>query len=460
MYRCSNCWAESLRFTWKCVQCNEWWTMQEVKEEKISKSNSLKPSLTEEKVNKEIQWYKLNDILKDWVLEKSAKRILSNNETFNTFFWGWLVSGSINLIAGDPWVWKSTFLTYIAKYFPNKNIVYISWEENEIQVLGRANRMKKNEKDFENLKVYNEKLLENIDIIIQKENPDIIIIDSLNLLETNSIDWELWGLKQQKHITRKLVKNIKKLNIAAFLVWHLTSDWEISGAHFIQHMVDSVIKIEPATERWDSLKIMKNLKNRFSWSDLIVYELYQDSIEIVDQKRLLDLFIQETAVWEKWTALSAVTLSWGHQVFLIEIQALITPMEFNFSEKIIKNFNKDQFKTLIKIIGQNIDSSVYESDIAINIFSPLKYNGDEISLAIIMSIVWYIRDYNLWKKVFLWLVWFNWELKSIPRQRDIINKLKSFWIKDEDIISTDKFKNIKEIIRLIAKENGKKTIKK
>jgi len=135
-------------------------------------------------------------------------------------------------------------------------------------------------------------------------------------------------------------------------------------------------------------------------------------------------------------------------------------MEFNFSEKIIKNFNKDQFKTLIKIIGQNIDSSVYESDIAINIFSPLKYNGDEISLAIIMSIVWYIRDYNLWKKVFLWLVWFNWELKSIPRQRDIINKLKSFWIKDEDIISTDKFKNIKEIIRLIAKENGKKTIKK
>jgi len=430
--------------------------MQEIKEEKENKTNSLKPSLTEEKVNKEIKWYSLNDILKDWILEKSAKRIISNNETFNTFFWGGLVSGSINLIAGDPWVWKSTFLTYIAKYFPDKNVVYISWEENEIQVLGRANRMKKNEKDFENLKVYNEKLLENIDIIIQKENPDIIIIDSLNLLETNSIDWELWGLKQQKHITRKLVKNIKKLNIAAFLVWHLTSDWEISGAHFIQHMVDSVIKIEPATERWDSLKIMKNLKNRFSWSDLIVYELYQDSIEIVDQKRLLDLFIKETAVWEKGTTLSAVTLSWGHQVFLIEIQSLVWPMEFNYPEKIIKNFNKDQFKTLIKIIGQNIDSSVYESDIAINIFSPLKYNGDEISLAIIMSIIWYIRGYNLWKKVFLWLVWFNWELKSIPRQRDIINKLKSFWIKEEEIISTDKFKNIKDIIRLVAKENGKK----
>jgi DNA repair protein RadA/Sms len=405
-------------------------------------------------MDRDIKWMKLSDLMStDWKDLANIERIKSNNDSFNTFFWWeWIAKWSINLIAWLPWVWKSTFLLYISKYFPKLKIVYISWEETEYQILWRAKRMKIDKNDFDNVSVFYQNDLSIIEWIIENEKPNIVIIDSLNMLETEETTGETGGMKQQKYITRKLVTNIKSKNIITFLVWHVNQEWEIWWAQFISHMVDAVIKIEPATERWDSLKIMKNLKNRFSWESILVYELYTDNIVIVDQSKLMDLFIAETAIWTKGTALSAITMDWGHQVFLCEVQWLVTPMEFNFPERIISNFSKDRLKILLKIIGENINSNIYKSDVAINIVSPLRYNGNEIELAIIIAIISCLYNYDLGRKVFIGTVWFNWEIKSISRQRDMIHKLKGYWINEEDIISSDKYKNIKDIINFLAKE--------
>lgn len=453
MYRCSNCWNEALKWSWKCNACWEWSTMEEFQEEKKSnkKSNSTISLYNEDK----IKWFKLDDLISpEWVDLANVERLISNNSSFNIFFW-WegIAKGSINLIWWLPWVWKSTLLMYISKYFPDLKMVYISWEETEYQVLWRAKRMKSTEDDYKNFTVYYQKDLSIIEGIIDKEKPDLLVIDSLSMLETAEVDGEIWGDKQQRHILRKLVTNIKTNNIVTFLVWHVTKDWIIGGSQYISHLVDSLVMIEPISERWDSIKIMKNLKNRFSWESILVYELYNDSINIINQSKLMDLFIAETAIGSKWTALSAVTMDWWHQVFLVEVQWLVTPMEFNFPERIISNFSKDRLKILLKIIWENINSWIYQSDVAINLVSPLKYNGSEIELAIIISIISAMNNYNLWKKVFIWTVWFNWEIKSVSRQRDIISKLKWYWIEEENIISSEKFKNIREIVNILAKEN-------
>lgn len=453
-YICSKCQYTYVSKLWKCSHCWEYWTI------------NLNPDKVEEKWTKWF-WKKIkyqdNDIkataatLKTFKKEqkenKTILRLESNNSSFNDFFGWWLACGSINLISGEPWVWKSTFLGYIPKYFPKNKVLYISWEETTNQILDRVHRMDNWWEDFNNLIVYYENSLEQVLAIINKEKPDILIIDSLQTLKTINSDWEESWMKQQKYITKELVNLVKNLNLSTFLIWHLTTNWDIAGAKFIEHYVDSVIKIEAAGERGDDYKFMKNLKNRFSWEDLLVYEMYENSINIVSNKKLMDLFVQETALWFKWNTLSAITLPNANQIFLVEIQAILSESE-NYAKNNINNFNKDQFMNLTKIIWDNIDWWIYKQDVSINIVSPLKYNWDEIWLWIIMAIISHARNYILDNKVFIWRVWFRWEIKSVNRQKSIIQKLIKYWVKKENIISNENFKNIRDIIISFNKDKS------
>lgn len=452
MYKCNNenCpkTKEYLKYQWKCDECGQFWTLEEFKEVKLRWNKKTESDLI---IKKELKGFKIGDTLKSKDF-KDFERIQSTDSWLNNFFWWGIVKWSINLISWVPWVWKSTFLLDIAKFLPKSKILYISWEENIYQITSRAQRMSMNgDFNFENVTLHDEKLLENILQIVDNEKPDIMIIDSLQVLETINMDWEIWWLKQQKYITRKLVEKIKKDNISTFLVWHVTSDWSIAWAMFVEHMVDSVIKIEPATERWDSLKIMKNLKNRFSWSEILCYNLLDSWIEIISTEKLAELFISESSLDHKWTIISAVQ-TWN-QLFLVEIQSLVTEKEYSFPERIINNYNKDKFKILLKIIWENVYRDIYKTDVATNILSPLRMNPSDIDLAMILSIISHINWFVLWKKVVIWQVWFNWEIKSIPRQADIIRKLKNLWFKDNEIISSETFKNIWEIAKKYIVKN-------
>jgi len=200
---------------------------------------------------------------------------------------------------------------------------------------------------------------------------------------------------------------------------------------------------------------MTNLKNRFSGEDILIYEMYEDKINIVSNKKMLDLFIQEAAIWEPGNTLSVVTLPKSTQIFLVEIQSIVSDKDWNYSKKIINKFNRDEFDNITKIIGTNLDSSIFEKDINVNIFSPLRQNSDELSLWIIMSIFSFLRWLNVWKRIFLWKVWFRGEIKSINRQQSIIEKLKKYGVKEEDIISNKNYKNIKDVATLLLKENKK-----
>ena len=454
MYRCSECWYETtLNLMKRCPDCWKFWTIQ-----LVPWTEDEKKSWTWKKKKVKITDIKETGVkLKDYVKikENKSNRIKSIDESFNTFFWGWLTKGSINLISWTAWVWKSTFLWYLAKFFPDKKVLYISAEETTNQILERTLRMKKGPNDFDNFIVYSESSLEQISAIIQKEEPDIVIIDSLQMLQTENSAGEKGWLKQQKYIAEKIIQQIKKTDISLFLVWHVTKNEEIAWAQYIEHVVDAVIKIEPAWERGDDLKIMTNLKNRFSGEDILIYEMYEDKINIVSNKKMLDLFIQEAAIWEPGNTLSVVTLPKSTQIFLVEIQSIVSDKDWNYSKKIINKFNRDEFDNITKIIGTNLDSSIFEKDINVNIFSPLRQNSDELSLWIIMSIFSFLRWLNVWKRIFLWKVWFRGEIKSINRQQSIIEKLKKYGVKEEDIISNKNYKNIKDVATLLLKENKK-----
>lgn len=458
-YICNKCDTQYIQKMWKCSNCWEFWTIEEnnnyVDKKSVSKSESNKQKVSVSNIKSE------RATLDSFIAEQNEKntilRNVSNNESFNTFFWGWLASWSINLISWEPWVWKSTFLGYIPKYFPDKKVLYISWEETTNQILDRVRRMKKEDWEFKNLVVYYENSLEEVLAIIEKENADILIIDSLQTLKTVNSDWEESWMKQQKYITKELVHSVKRKNLSTFLIWHLTTNGDIAGAKFIEHYVDSVIKIEAAGERWDDYKLMKNLKNRFSGEDLMVYEMYENEIRIVSNKDLMDLFVKETAQWYSGNALSAIKLPNANQVFLIEIQSIMS--ESDYPKKIINNFNRDVFDNLVKIIGVNVDGSIFWKDVSVNLFSPLKHNWDELWLWIVMSMFSFLRWYIMDWYVFLWKVWFRWEIKSINRQKSIIEKLKNYWVSDDKIISNEKFKNIRDIAIYINK-NCKKEEKK
>ncbi len=247
-YVCQNCGYASPRWSGKCPECGLWNTMVEevvdTAEIKKSRKTDLKSKSANIKLITEVETV-------------SGNRIATGLEELDRVLGGGIVSGSVMLIGGDPGIGKSTLMLQIADKIKNKKILYVSGEESSLQIKMRSDRLNYH---LQNFYILSETNLDIIQAVIENEEPELIVIDSIQTIHRNDIESAPGTVSQLRESTSLLIHIAKSKNIPIFVVGHITKDGTIAGPKVLEHMVDVVLQFEG--ERTHSYRILRGIKNQ------------------------------------------------------------------------------------------------------------------------------------------------------------------------------------------------------
>ena len=267
---CQNCGYESVKWLGQCPSCDQWNTfVEELIQKEESKGVNWKANNENRRINKTIA---LNEIT-----SSAENRLTTSDLELNRVLGGGIVPGSIVLIAGEPGIGKSTLFLQIGLALKNNTVLYISGEESEQQIKMRAERLNLNS---ENFYLLTETSTQVIFQEIKKLNPQIVIVDSIQTLQTPFIDSSPGSVSQIKESAAEFQRFAKDTNTPVFLIGHITKDGTIAGPKILEHIVDTVLQFEG--DRHYAYRILRTLKNRFgSTSELGIYEMTDSGMKAV-----------------------------------------------------------------------------------------------------------------------------------------------------------------------------------
>ncbi|HEY0731314.1 MAG TPA: DNA repair protein RadA, partial [Chitinophagaceae bacterium] len=250
---CQNCGYESTKWIGKCPSCHQW---NSFAEELIQKENK-KASLNDWKTYSEKSETRKTQQLQE-VETKHYPRVITNDKELNRVLGGGIVPGSIVLIAGEPGIGKSTLFLEIGLHLQDLVVLYISGEESEQQIKMRADRIGLSN---ENFYLLTETSTQIIFQEIKKLKPQVIIIDSIQTLESAFMDSSPGSVSQIRECAAEFQQFAKETNTPVFLIGHITKEGTIAGPKILEHMVDTVLQFEG--DRHYAYRILRTTKNRF-----------------------------------------------------------------------------------------------------------------------------------------------------------------------------------------------------
>ena len=294
---------------------------------------------------------------------------------------GGLVRGSLILVGGDPGIGKSTLLLQVAGNLSGdkKDVLYISGEESLRQIKLRANRIG----DFsETLKFMCETNLENIEETINRSKPEVVIIDSIQTMFSDSVTSAPGSVSQVRESTAVLLRIAKSLNITVFIVGHVTKEGQVAGPRVLEHMVDTVLYFEG--DRHASYRILRAVKNRFgSTNEIGVFEMQEKGLaEVTNPSEFMLEGKPENASG------SIVTCSVeGTRPILIEIQALVCRSNFGFPRRQANGTDYNRVNLLMAVLEKRVGLQMGEFDAYVNLAGGMKLAEPSLDLGICMALI-------------------------------------------------------------------------
>ena len=378
-FYCQNCGAQYSKWQGLCNKCNSWNTITEELIEVSKKSlwDHTKSSLNSSKnTPKSI----------DDIEIKDEFRIKTADNEFNRVLGGGIVPGSITLLGGEPGIGKSTLFLQISLKIKQR-VLYVSGEECENQIKIRANRISYTNKEC---LIYSENKLENIFSQSEKIKPNLLIIDSIQTLKTNSIDSMQGSVTQLKTCTAELINFGKRSSIPIMLIGHINKDGNIAGPKVLEHMVDTVLQFEG--DRNHLYRILRVKKNRFgSTNEIGIYEMITEGLkEVVNPSEIL---IGNSDQKLSGTAICASVE--GSRPFLIEVQALVSTAVYGTPQRSTTGINSKRLNMLLAVLEKRAGFHLGSKDIFLNITGGLKVEDTGNDLAIISAIMSSNNDINI-----------------------------------------------------------------
>ena len=414
MYRCSSCWATALKQGGKCLSCWEWWTLEEVEDEK--KWKWLSASVQWKK--KELISFSNSKSYNKWTGEDNNRNKFWSNE-LNTVLGGWIMQWSFILLSGEPWVWKSTLTLQMCDWYArdNKKAVYVSCEENVKQVFSRADRMNIHN---ENISFLHESNLENILATLEESDATLAIIDSISLVYSDN-SWGVSGwVSQVKHIADQFMLFTKRTGKSVILIWHITKDWSISWPKTLEHLVDVVLFMEG--DRYETYRILRAFKNRFWATDEIWLFNMTESwfidfpnpwIEFLNWKQTIGSAIGATMEWTR--------------VLLIELEALSVESKFWYAKRSSRGINQQKTDQMIAILTKYLKVNMDEYDCYVNVWHGINLKDPSIDLSIIAAIYSSVSSVSVHNTVFIWEVSLTWIVKNVPQIKRRVDECIKLW---------------------------------
>lgn len=373
-YFCQNCGYESAKWLGKCPSCQQWNTFVE---ELIQKDVKKSSPNDWQSYNGDVVIKKTQPLHE--VKTKETPRILTNDQELNRVLGGGIVHGSIVLIAGEPGIGKSTLFLQMGLQLNEVTTLYISGEESEQQIKMRADRLGI---QSENFYLLTETSTQVIFQEIKKLRPQIIIVDSIQTLESPFIDSSPGSVSQIRECAAEFQQFAKETNTPVFLIGHITKEGSIAGPKLLEHMVDTVLQFEG--DRHYAYRILRTLKNRFgSTAELGIYQMNDNGMNAV-------LNPSEILITQKEDQLSGIAIAAtieGMRPLLIEVQALVTESVYGTPQRTVSGFDLRRLQLLLAVLEKRGGFHFGAKDVFLNIAGGFKVEDPSIDLAVLVALL-------------------------------------------------------------------------
>ena len=372
VFFCQNCGHEESKWLGQCPACKEWNTFVE---EKITVSAGGKSGAARSGKETHINIVPLMNVSTD-----EDERIQTQIQELDRVLGGGIVEGSLVLVGGDPGIGKSTLLLQVCQKLSsiNKKVLYISGEESLKQIKLRANRMG----EFSgNLFLLCETNLEMIRTAIEKQKPDMVVIDSIQTMYSEEVTSAPGSVSQVRESTNVFMQLAKGMNIAVFIVGHVTKEGTVAGPRVLEHMVDTVLYFEG--DRHASYRILRSVKNRFgSTNEIGVFEMRKEGlIEVENPSEFMLSGKPENASG----SVVACAME-GTRPMLMEIQALVCRSNFGMPRRTAAGIDYNRVNLLMAVLEKRVGLPLSNYDAYVNIAGGIRMNEPAIDLGVIMAV--------------------------------------------------------------------------
>ena len=371
VYHCSECGAQYPKWQGYCSQCGTW---NSIEEEEIILTKGDKPTstftATSITASKPVR---LGDIQ-----HREEVRLSMGDPELDRVLGGGLVEGAFVLIGGEPGIGKSTLVLQTVLRLPYKTL-YVSGEESLSQLKMRADRLGGTNEDT---LIYAETSLEKILSTALELQPQLLVIDSIQTIQTELSDSTPGSVSQIRECANALLKYCKTEGVAVLVIGHITKEGSIAGPKVLEHTVDVVLQFDG--DKHYMYRILRGQKNRFgSTAELGIYEMRQTGLLPVENPS--EHLMSQASLGLSGTAI-AVAME-GVRPFLIETQALVSSAVYATPQRSSTGFDARRMNMLLAVLEKRAGFKLIQKDVFLNIAGGIRLADPASDLAVITAVL-------------------------------------------------------------------------
>ena len=377
IYGCTECGATFPKWAGQCGECGAWNTLIETVLE------SARSSATGRSGGWAGQQAQVRTLAE--VSIEEIPRFSSCSSELDRVLGGGLVDGSVVLIGGDPGIGKSTILLQtlcqMARTLP---ALYVTGEESQQQVAMRGRRL---DLPLDKLKVMTETCIETIIEVARREQPRVMVIDSIQTIFTENLQSAPGGVSQVRESAALLVRYAKQNNTAIFLVGHVTKEGSLAGPRVLEHMVDTVLYFEGESD--GRLRMLRAVKNRFgAVNELGVFGMTDKGLKEVSNPSAIFLSRAQEAV-----SGSVVMATWeGSRPMLVEVQALVDTSHLGNPRRVTVGLDHNRLSMLLAVLHRHGGIPTHDQDVFLNVVGGVKVLETASDLALMAAVMSSLRN--------------------------------------------------------------------
>lgn len=368
VYICQQCGYRSSQYLGRCPECGSWGALAEEVQNTTLRAPRVRKVAEAEVVN-----------LKD-LAQQSFQRLSSGISEFDRVLGRGIVLGSVVLISGDPGVGKSTLLTELALKVglaDGSKVLYVAGEESAQQIKIRSDRIQKGA----NFPVLQEVDVDTIVGVIEKLKPQLVIIDSIQALETVDLESVAGSVGQVRESAHRLQRVAKYYHIPIFLIGHVTKEGTVAGPRSLEHLVDVALSLEG--DPTSAFRVLRASKNRFGSTDEVgIFEMEESGM--IEVKNPSKLFLDQKV---NAPGSAVVVTMQGLRPLLVEVQALVTKTTLPYPKRTVSGIDNHRLELLIATLTKRLNLPLFDQDIFVNVTGGLRLTETASDLGVCMAIV-------------------------------------------------------------------------
>jgi DNA repair protein RadA/Sms len=377
VFSCQNCGYQSPKWLGRCPDCNSWNSF--VEEAYAVPKASSKQSLSV---------FRDEPILLKDVPGEGIQRLKTDIQELDMVLGGGIVPGSVILIGGDPGIGKSTISLQVSAQLSERKIpvLYVSGEESTRQTKMRADRLGRG-MGGDYLYIVSQTDLSLIMEYIDKINPQVVFIDSIQVLFSQDISSSPGSISQVRECAGRLTLLAKSRGISLFIIGHVTKEGTIAGPRVLEHIVDTVLYFEG--DRFSMYRILRAVKNRFgSINEIGVFQMSASGLKEVGNPS--QMFLSQRPKEASGTVV--VSVLEGSRPLFVEIQALVSHSGFGYARRRSQGFDFNRMSLLVAVLEKRIGLRLGNEDIFINVVGGIKIEDPAADLGVSMAIASAFKD--------------------------------------------------------------------